>query len=104
MILHMVAFTLNDGVTDAQVDAATAALLEMATQIPSIHSYAAGRNLHLRPGGKDFGVAAVLDDADGLAAYLDHPLHTAVYNEHLAVMIAERAAVQLPLADGSFGA
>lgn len=102
MILHIANFTWNDSVTDDKVEAATAALLEMAAQIPSIRSYAAGPNLHLRPGGKDYGVAAILDDAAGLDAYLDHPLHVAVYNDHLGSMIAERAAVQLPLAEGSF--
>jgi hypothetical protein len=102
MILHIATFVWNEDVTDAQVEAATAALVEMAAQIPSIRSYAAGTNLHLRPGGKDYGVAAILDDAAGLDAYLDHPLHVAVYNEHLGAMIAERAAVQLPLSEGSF--
>ncbi len=46
--------------------------------------------------------AAILDDAAGLDAYLDHPLHKAVYDEHLGEMIAERAAAQLPIAEGSF--
>ena len=102
MILHIATFVWKDGVTEAQVEAATAALLEMAAQIPEIRSYAAGANLHLRPAGKDYGVAALLDDAAGLDAYLDHPLHVAVYKDHLGDIIAERAAVQLPISEGSF--
>ncbi len=102
MILHIATFAWKPEVTEARVEALTAALAEMAAQIPEIRSYSAGPNLHLRPGGKDYGVAAILDDAAGLDAYLDHPLHKAVYDEHLGEMIAERAAAQLPIAEGSF--
>ena len=102
MILHIATFVFHDHVTEAQIEAATTALYDMAAQIPEIKSYVAGPNLHLRPGGKDFGVTALVDDADGVHAYLDHPLHTAAYEQHLAVMIAERAAVQLAVPDGTF--
>lgn len=102
MILHIATFRFTDEVTDADVTAVTEALMRMAEGIPEIRSYAAGPNLHVRPGGADFGVAALVDDAAGLDAYLDHPSHKAVYEEFLGWMIAERSAVQLPLAEGSF--
>ncbi|GAA2244018.1 Dabb family protein [Herbiconiux moechotypicola] len=102
MILHLAAFRWKDDVTDDDVAALTAALSEMAVGIPEIRSYTAGANLHLRPAGADYGVAAVLDDAAGLDAYLDHPAHLAVYEKHLGRMIAERSAVQLPIEEGSF--
>lgn len=102
MILHIAAFRWKDDVTEADVTALTDALTQMATQIPEIRSYSAGPNLHLRPAGADYGVAAILDDAAGLDAYLDHPLHLAVYEEHLGKMIGERAAVQLPISEGAF--
>ncbi|QJU54122.1 Dabb family protein [Herbiconiux sp. KACC 21604] len=102
MILHIAAFRWKDDVTEADVSALTDALLEMAKGIPEIKSYTAGPNLHLRPAGSDYGVAAILDDAAGLDSYLDHPDHLAVYEKHLGRMIAERSAVQLPISEGAF--
>jgi len=74
----------------------------MRAEIPEIRSYIAGENLHLRPAGADYGVAAIVDDGAGLDAYLDHPLHKAVYEEYLGWMIGERSAVQLEIETGSF--
>ncbi|GLI26557.1 stress protein [Agromyces rhizosphaerae] len=102
MILHIASFRWNDTVTDDDVTGLTTALEEMAAGIPEIRSYAAGPNLHLRPGGADYGVAAIVDDAAGLDAYLDHPAHLAVYEAFLGRMIGERSAVQLPIDEGAF--
>jgi len=102
MILHIATFRWKDEITEADVTALTDALTDMAGGIPEIRSYAAGPNLRLRPGGADYGVAAIVDDAAGLDAYLDHPAHKAVYERHLGWMIAERSAVQLPVAEGGF--
>lgn len=102
MILHIASFTWKDEVTEADVTALTEALEEMAAGIPEIRSYAAGPNLHLRPAGAAYGVAAIVDDAAGLDAYLDHPEHKAVYEKFIGWMLAERAAVQLPISEGSF--
>lgn len=102
MILHIATFRFKDEVTEADITAVTEALMRMAGGIPEIRSYAVGPNLHLRPAGADFAVAAILDDAAGLEAYLDHPSHKAVYDEFLGWMIAERSAAQLPIAGGSF--
>lgn len=101
MILHIAQFTWKPEVTEEDVVALTAALTGMAAQIPSIRSYTAGTNLRLRPSATDYAVAAIVDDEEGLAAYLDHPLHAAVYEKHLGWMIAERAAAQLPIEAGS---
>lgn len=101
MILHIAQFTWKPEVTEEDVAALTAALTGMAAQIPSIRSYVAGPNLRLRPSPSDYAVAAVVDDPEGLAAYLDHPLHAAVYAERLGAMIAERSAAQLAIGEGS---
>lgn len=101
MILHLAVFTWKDDVTDDDVSAVTAALKEMAAGIPELRSYTAGSNLRLRPGA-DFAVAAIVDDEDGLAAYLDSPAHRSVYERFLGRMIAERSAAQLPLEAGRF--
>ncbi|MET4639275.1 Dabb family protein [Mycetocola sp. 2940] len=102
MILHIATFQWKDDVTEADVAELTDALSAMAAEIPEIRSYAAGSNLHLRPAGADYGVAAIVDDAAGLDAYLDHPKHKAVYEKFLGRMMAERAAAQLPISQGSF--
>lgn len=101
MILHLAAFHWVDSVSDDDVAALTAALTEMAEAIPVLHSYVAGPNLHLKPGGADYAVAAIVDDASALDEYLDHPRHKEVYDRHLGRMIAQRVAVQLPVAAGS---
>ena len=101
MILHIATFTWKDDVTEQDVTDLTAALMQMAAGIPELRSYVAGTNLHLRPGGSDYGVAAILDDAAGLDTYLDHPAHKAVYENFLGRMLAQRAAVQLPLDAGT---
>lgn len=101
MILHIATFRWKDDVTDADVTELTASLMRMSAEIPELRSYVVGPNLHLRPGGADYGVAAIVDDAAALDAYLDHPAHKAVYDQTLGRMIAERSAVQLPLSEGS---
>ncbi|MDN3496240.1 Dabb family protein [Planococcus sp. APC 4015] len=100
MILHLVTFRFTDDVTESDVAALTEALTTMATRVDSLRSYVAGANLHIRPGA-DYAVAAIVDDAAGLEAYLDHPEHTGVYERLLGRMVAERSAAQLPLAAGA---
>jgi hypothetical protein len=101
MILHLAAFTWKDDVTENDVGALTVALREMAGGIPELRFYECGESLRLRPGGADFGVAAVVDDEAGLSAYLDSPGHADVYEKHLGRMIASRLAVQLPVEGGT---
>lgn len=101
-VLHIASFRWKPEVTEADVTALTTALAEMRADIPEIKSYTAGPNLHLRAAGADYGVVAIVDDGAGLDAYLDHPLHKAVYDKYLGWMIAERSAVQLPIESGSF--
>lgn len=101
MILHTASFTWIEKVTDDDVSRLTEALTEMAAGIPSLRSYVVGRNLKLRPSDVDFVVTAIVDDAEALSAYLDHPAHTAVYASHLGWMIAERHAAQLEVSAGT---
>jgi hypothetical protein len=101
MILHLASFRWKDDVTPGDVAAVTDALRAMAAGIPELRSYACGESLRLRPGGADYGVAAIVDDEAGLAAYLDSDAHNEVYEKYLGRMIAERSAVQLPLGEGA---
>jgi len=99
VILHLAAFTWKKEVTADDVAALTADLEAMAGGIPQLVSYRCGENLHLRPGGADYAVAAIVADQAGLDAYLDSPAHHAVYDEHLGRMLESRMAAQLPVPD-----
>lgn len=101
MILHLAVFRWNDEVTPADVEALTAALTDMARGLPVLKGYRVGANLGLRPGGGDYGVAALVDDGAALDAYLDSPEHLEVYAQHLGRMIADRTAVQLDVPDST---
>ncbi|WP_349897724.1 Dabb family protein [Parafrigoribacterium soli] len=101
MILHLAMFTWRDDVTPEAIGSLTEALTEMAAGIPVLRSYVCGDNLHVRPGGADYAVAAIVDNEADLETYLDSPLHKAVYDKHLGGMIAERSAAQLPLDAGT---
>jgi Stress responsive A/B Barrel Domain len=82
------------------VEALTAALEKMASGIPEIRGYRCGANLRLRPSPPDFAVAAVVDDENGLRAYLDAPEHARVYAEHLDAMVESRQAAQIAVPAG----
>jgi hypothetical protein len=99
MILHQVVFRWNAGVTDAETLELADALREMAAGIPELRGYRCGPNLHLRPGGADFGVAAFVDDEAALTAYLDSPAHLEIFERLIKPKVAERAAVQLDVGD-----
>lgn len=101
MILHLATFRWKDDVTPDDVSKLTDALIAMAAGIPELRSYRCGESLRLRPGGADYGVAAIVDDEAGLTAYLDSAGHKEVYERLLGRMIAERSAVQLPLDEGA---
>ena len=101
MILHLAAFTWKDDVTADDVAELTTQLRDMAAQIPELLSYHCGPNLRVRPSPADYGVAATVEDTRALEAYLDSPVHAAVYERLLGRMIAERVAVQLDLGAGA---
>lgn len=98
MILHLALFTWRDDVTEEDVAELTAQLTAMAAEVPSLRAYECGPNLRLRPSPADYAVAALVEDAEGLAGYLDSEPHQAVYERLLGRMIAERQAVQLEVA------
>ena len=97
MILHLALFTWREGVTGDQVAELTRQLNEMAAGIPELRQYHCGTNLRLRPSDADYAVAAIVDDARGLAAYLDSDAHSAVYDRLLGDMIERRQAAQLDI-------
>ena len=53
-----------------------------------------GTDAHVNEGNYDLVVVADFDDVDGYIVYRDHPDHQAVIREHVAPILAERAAIQ----------
>ena len=98
MILHIATFRWKDDITPADVADLTESLRAMAAGLPELISYECGESLRLRPGGADYGVAALVEHAAALDTYLDSPAHAEVYERRLGRMLAERSAVQLPVA------
>ena len=95
MILHVVTFTLRDDVTDPQLDAVDAALAELPARIAALRSYSHGRDLGLRSGNGHYAVVALVDNAEGLVGYLDHPDHVRAVQTHLQPLLVTRQAVQI---------
>lgn len=102
MIAHIVIWTWKPDVTEERVRELVRALRELTARMPSLVRYECGPALGLRQGG-DFGVIAVTRDADGLAAYLDHPDHVELATTVVAPMTATRIAVQLDCSDALAG-
>lgn len=97
MILHLVTFSWRPEVTNDDVVAVIEALSSMPERIPELLSYRFGPDLGLRQGNAHFAVAAVLESAETLPAYLDHPEHVRIVKEFIAPLIATRQAVQIEI-------
>lgn len=95
MILHLAFFSWKEEVGPSDVAELTTILQDMAAQLPMLRSYECGANLRVRPSDVDYVVAALVDDAAALEAYLDSDAHKLVYDRLLGRMIATRAAAQL---------
>ncbi|HTL40605.1 MAG TPA: Dabb family protein [Pseudolysinimonas sp.] len=100
MIAHVVTITWTEGGHPDPLGLSEA-LRAAAASVPSIAFYRVGATLNLRPGA-DFGVVAIADDASGLAAYLDAPVHIDIVERDMKPYIATRQAVQLDIGDVPF--
>ena|SRR5581483_9732131 len=95
MIVHLVVFRWRQGTTSDQVVALERGLAGLPPVIPALREYRFGSDLGLREGNGDFGIAATVDDTDGLAAYLDHPEHRRVVDELVRPILELRLATQI---------
>ena len=94
MIRHTVMFTWKPEATDAQKKQVAAELSRLPGLVPSIRAYAMGTDIGINDGNWDFAVSGDFDDVAGYTAYRDDPTHQAIIKEHIAPIIATRAAVQ----------
>lgn len=94
-IRHAVLFRWKPDVSADHISEAERALGELPSKVPSIRSYAFGRNLGINPGTYDYAVIAEFDDREGYLDYRDHPEHKAFIAAYTADHVADRAAIQM---------
>ena len=98
MFRHVVMFRWSPGGRRPTRRTAVAAALGAAARGHPDHPGLPVRSdAAVNDGNFDFVVVADFDDVAGYLAYRDHPAHQAVIAEHIAPILAERAAVQYPL-------
>ena len=94
MIHHVAMFRFKEGTTTEQVDAATAALEALSSQIDVLIEFRCGPDVGIMDSAWDYAIVADAADAEDFATYRDHPAHRAVVTEFMAPIIAEGARVQ----------
>ena len=76
MVRHCVLFRFTEATTAADVERiGPPPRPSSPAQVPSIRAYAFGPDLRLGEGSWDFAIVGDFDDADGWAAYDEHPDH-----------------------------
>jgi hypothetical protein len=96
--VHAVVFRMKKDAPKDAIDKAIADCHELLAKIPAVRSVRAGR-----PAAKgtpdvpkmhyDFALLILLEDADGLEAYLKHPLHLKFVEKHGASFDMEKLQV-----------
>ena len=99
--MHVVTFTLRPDTSEDQIRTLTRELAALPAKIPALRSYNFGPDLRLRDGSADFAAVGVVDDAEGLHSYLDHPAHVELVKNFLQPIVASRNAVDITIPDRS---
>ncbi|WP_195210327.1 Dabb family protein [Actinomarinicola tropica] len=94
MIRHCVLLRIAEGTDPEVVERIVEALRTLPARIPSIRTYEVGVDLGWRDGNAEIGIVAGFDDQEGWRAYVDHPDHVAVIEQHIAPVVTSRQAVQ----------
>jgi len=94
MFRHVVLLRWKPEATPEQRAAVETGLEALPGLIPEIRSYAVGADARVNDGNYDLVVVADFDTVDGYLVYRDNADHQAVIREHIAPILAERAAVQ----------
>jgi hypothetical protein len=97
MMTHVVLFTPRADLSDTEIARLSTTLASALAGIPSVRRYQVGRRVRLgtaydaaAPLDFSYLVIVEIDDRDGLAAYLRHPLH-----EALGALFYETSAIAL---------
>jgi len=94
MFRHVVLLRWKPEATAEQRAAVETELALLPGLVPEIRGYTIGTDARVNEGNYDLVVVADFDTVDGYCAYRDNADHQAVIREHIAPILAERAAVQ----------
>jgi len=94
MFHHVVLFKWAEGTGPEQTTALCESLSRLPDLIPELRRYRYGSNAGPVDRNWDFAVVADFDDEAGWRAYVDHPDHREVIDNHIRPLLGERAAVQ----------
>lgn len=94
MFRHVVMFRWTADAGDEAKAAVTAGLGQLPGAIDTIRAYRFGPDAGLAEGNFDYAVVADFDDEAGYLVYRDHHAHQQLIADHIAPIVAERAAVQ----------
>jgi hypothetical protein len=94
MFRHVVMLRWKPEATPAQRAAVENGLAGLPARIPEIASYTIGTDAGVNEGNYDLVIVADFANVDAYLVYRDHPDHQSVIREHIAPILAERAAVQ----------
>lgn len=92
-------FRWTPDASDEAKAAVTQGLDRLPEQIEVIVGYHHGNDAGLAEGNWDYVVVGDFVDTAAYVTYRDHPIHRALITEHIAPILAERAAVQYVVAD-----
>lgn len=96
MIEHIVLFRLNDGVTNADVDAFITSLHAVASDADGVVSFRLERDAGLRGSvNENLALIARFRDEAAFDGYLTHPAHLAVLADLAPRLIAAKHGIQL---------
>ncbi|NUR59924.1 MAG: Dabb family protein [Catenulispora sp.] len=100
MILHLVLFALDKGLTaeTAEVGSAVAATHRLRAEVPALRAWHFGQNFAVRRTAYDFAGIGLLDDEAALAAYLADPFHGSV--SRMWDRVSRRVTADLHVPDG----
>lgn len=90
---HLVLFQWQPEASAAQIDAAIAALRDLADKVPGILQLSCGENFSARAKGFQHGLVVRFGDRAALEAYQVHPAHQAVVQKHIKPILADILAL-----------
>lgn len=91
---HCIMLKFKPDTSQETLEAVVEALRALPSQIPQIRSYEVGLDLGYNEANFQLGIVSTFDSREDWQTYLDHPAHQAVVHEHIAPIVAERAALQ----------
>jgi hypothetical protein len=98
-VRHVVLMRFHEGTTDEQIQALADGLDGMPKAVGVMLDYRHGRDLGINDNPYDYAVVGDFATADDYVIYRDHPDHRALIRDLVTPILAERAAIQIPLGD-----